>query len=54
VLVSNDAFGMNEGPVPSFVRQFAKLSDQIFSATRSYIDDVRSGKFPDESRNSDS
>jgi len=54
VLVSNDAFGMNEGPVPSFVRQFAKLSDQILSATRIYIDDVRSGKFPEESRNSDS
>jgi 3-methyl-2-oxobutanoate hydroxymethyltransferase len=53
VLVSNDAFGLNEGPVPSFVRQFAKLSDQISAAARAYIEDVRSRKFPDGNRNAD-
>jgi 3-methyl-2-oxobutanoate hydroxymethyltransferase len=53
VLVSNDAFGLNEGPVPSFVRQFAKLSDQISAAARAYIEDVRSRNFPDGNRNAD-
>jgi 3-methyl-2-oxobutanoate hydroxymethyltransferase len=53
VLVSNDAFGLNEGPVPSFARRFAKLSDQISDAARAYIEDVRTRKFPDGNRNPD-
>jgi 3-methyl-2-oxobutanoate hydroxymethyltransferase len=53
VLVSNDAFGLNEGPVPSFARKFANLSEQISAAARTYIEDVRSQKFPDSDRNPD-
>jgi 3-methyl-2-oxobutanoate hydroxymethyltransferase len=46
VLVSYDAFGLNDLAVPPFVRQYAQLSNTIVDATRSYIDDVRSGRFP--------
>jgi 3-methyl-2-oxobutanoate hydroxymethyltransferase len=45
VLVSYDAFGLYE-PAPSFVRQFAQLGEVIVGATKSYIDEVRSGRFP--------
>jgi len=48
VLVSYDAFGLFEGPVPPFVRQYAQLGETLVSAARSYIEDVRSGRFPEE------
>jgi 3-methyl-2-oxobutanoate hydroxymethyltransferase len=43
VLVCNDAFGLTEGPVPPFAKQYAQLSELIFSAARAYIEDVRAG-----------
>ena len=46
VLVSYDAFGMFDKFVPSFVKQYAQLGEQIVSATREYISDVREGRFP--------
>jgi 3-methyl-2-oxobutanoate hydroxymethyltransferase len=46
VLVSNDAFGLNDQSVPSFVRQYASLANAIVEATQMYVNDVRSGKFP--------
>ena len=46
VLVSYDAFGLNDQSVPSFVRQYARLSNAIVEATQAYIDEVRSGRFP--------
>ena len=46
VLVSYDAFGLNDVAVPSFVRQYAQLAKTIVGATRAYIDEVRSGHFP--------
>jgi 3-methyl-2-oxobutanoate hydroxymethyltransferase len=45
VLVSYDVFGLYE-PVPSFVRQYAQLGEAMVNATKSYIDDVRAGRFP--------
>jgi 3-methyl-2-oxobutanoate hydroxymethyltransferase len=42
VLVSYDALGLSEMP-PSFAKQYAQLGDQILSATRAYIEDVRAG-----------
>jgi 3-methyl-2-oxobutanoate hydroxymethyltransferase len=48
VLVSYDAFGLFDGPVPPFVRQYAQLGESLVSATRTYIEDVRSGRFPEE------
>ncbi len=48
VLVSYDAFGLFEGSAPPFVKQYAQLGDQILEATRAYIEDVISGRFPTE------
>src|SRR5262249_2699630 len=50
VLVSHDVFGLFDGPVPPFVRQYAQLGETLVAATRAYIEDVRAGRFPDESR----
>ena len=46
VLVSYDAFGLFQGLVPRFVKRYADLGAAITEATRTYIDDVRSGTFP--------
>ncbi len=46
VLVSYDTFGLFQGSVPPFVKQYAQLGDQILEATRTYIEDVRTGRFP--------
>jgi 3-methyl-2-oxobutanoate hydroxymethyltransferase len=46
VLVSYDALGLNDQSVPSFVRQYAQLSNTVVKAARAYIEDVRSGGFP--------
>ena len=47
VLVSHDAFGLFEGPTPPFVRKYANLAELLTAAARAYIDDVRSGRFPE-------
>lgn len=47
VLVCSDLLGMSRGRVPKFAKQFAKLGDAIVEATQTYIDEVRSGAFPD-------
>jgi 3-methyl-2-oxobutanoate hydroxymethyltransferase len=46
VLVSYDMLGLFEGFVPSFVKQYAHLATDVTSATRAYVDDVRTGRFP--------
>ena len=46
VLVVNDLLGLTSGYVPSFVRQYANLSDTVQQAVRQYCDDVRNGSFP--------
>ena len=43
VLVCHDAFGLSDGPVPPFAKQYAQLAEAIVSATRAYIEDVRAG-----------
>jgi len=48
VLVSYDAFGLNDVSVPSFVRQYTQLANTIVDATHAYIDEVRTGRFPQE------
>ncbi len=42
VLVSYDALGLSEA-APPFAKQYALLSEQILSAARAYIEDVRAG-----------
>jgi 3-methyl-2-oxobutanoate hydroxymethyltransferase len=46
VLVSYDAFGLYEGAVPPFVRQYARLGEALLAAARNYVDEVRQGRFP--------
>ncbi len=46
VLVCFDYLGMVRDLRPKFVKRFAELGDAIVAATRSYVDEVRSGAFP--------
>lgn len=46
VLVSYDMLGLGGGFVPSFVRQYAQLADTVTDAARTYVADVRDGRFP--------
>jgi 3-methyl-2-oxobutanoate hydroxymethyltransferase len=46
VLVSYDLLGMFQGVRPKFVKRFAEVGDAVVAATRSYVDEVRSGAFP--------
>ena len=46
ILVSYDAFGLNDESVPPFVKQYANLGEQIVDAARTYAGDVRCGRFP--------
>jgi 3-methyl-2-oxobutanoate hydroxymethyltransferase len=50
VLVTNDMLGLREeGFRPKFIREYANLKPTILDAAKQYIDDVKSGKFPDDS-----
>lgn len=46
VLVLQDMLGMFDDYVPSFVKQYAKLSDVICESVENYVDEVKSGEFP--------
>ena len=46
VLVSYDMLGLFDRFVPSFVKQYANLAETVRAATRSYVDDVRDGRYP--------
>jgi 3-methyl-2-oxobutanoate hydroxymethyltransferase len=46
VLVSYDMLGLFDTFVPPFVKQYARLGDEIVSATQAYIEDVRTGRYP--------
>lgn len=46
VLVCYDAFGLYEGAVPPFVKQYARLGELMREAARAYAEDVRRGRFP--------
>jgi 3-methyl-2-oxobutanoate hydroxymethyltransferase len=46
VLVSYDAFGMYDAIKPRFVKNFAKLGDEIVSAAAAYVEEVQKGIFP--------
>jgi 3-methyl-2-oxobutanoate hydroxymethyltransferase len=38
--------GLFDGFVPSFVKQYAKLSTEVVNAARGYVEDVREKRFP--------
>jgi 3-methyl-2-oxobutanoate hydroxymethyltransferase len=48
VLVCYDFLGMYRDLKPKFVKRYAELGDAVVSATKSYVEEVRSGAFPDD------
>src|SRR5437762_9707143 len=46
VLVWHDLLGINEGPMPRFVKQYAHLAQETRRALETYAAEVRSGAFP--------
>ena len=49
VLVTHDMLGMNQEFSPRFLRRYLNLAEDMNMAVKSYISDVRSGDFPNES-----
>ncbi len=47
VLVFHDLVGMYDALSPKFVRKYANAGEQIREAIAHYLDDVRTGRFPD-------
>jgi len=48
VLVLHDLLGINKGFEPRFLRRYLNLYDQIKGAVGKYIEDVKSGGFPND------
>lgn len=48
VLVMHDMLGLNTDFSPRFLRRYHNLKDEMLKAFGSYINDVRSGDFPNE------
>lgn len=48
VLVMHDMLGINKGFSPRFLRRYADLASVMNDAVQRYIDDVKSGDFPNE------
>lgn len=46
ILVTNDLLGMTIGHVPSFVKQYAQLGDQVKAAFAAYANEVKNRDFP--------
>ncbi|MDE6295338.1 MAG: 3-methyl-2-oxobutanoate hydroxymethyltransferase [Muribaculaceae bacterium] len=49
VLVMHDMLGINQGFSPRFLRRYADVAGVITDAVGRYIEDVKSGDFPNES-----
>ena len=49
VLVCDDVFGKYPEFKPKFARKYGDIGNIIYECAKSYNDDVKSGKFPDES-----
>jgi 3-methyl-2-oxobutanoate hydroxymethyltransferase len=47
VLVYHDLLGLTEGHLPRFVKRYASLSLEIREALEAYVQDVRTGAFPE-------
>jgi 3-methyl-2-oxobutanoate hydroxymethyltransferase len=48
VLVFHDLLGLEDRVMPKFVRPYASLKSDAVAAIATFVDDVRSGRFPDE------
>ena len=49
VLVLHDMLGINREFSPRFLRRYHNLYEEVKGAVKNYIEDVRSGDFPNES-----
>ena len=49
VLVMHDMLGINTEFKPRFLRQYLNLSEQITKAVQQYVNDIKSGNFPNVS-----
>jgi 3-methyl-2-oxobutanoate hydroxymethyltransferase len=49
VLVFHDLLGIEDRLAPKFVRRYASLRDDGVAAIEAFADDVRTGRFPDDS-----
>jgi 3-methyl-2-oxobutanoate hydroxymethyltransferase len=49
VLVMHDMLGINTAFKPRFLRQYLNMAEQIESAVKGYITDIKSGDFPNAS-----
>ncbi len=47
VLVSYDMLGLFDQFVPSFVKQYAHMADDVVDAVERYAEEVRTGRFPE-------
>lgn len=47
VLVWQDAFGLGQGRIPSFVKQYAKVGEVLSDAAKQYREEVLQAQFPD-------
>ena len=45
----HDMLGINQGFSPKFLRRYADLATEIKNAVGNYINDVKSGDFPNDS-----
>ena len=48
ILVTQDLLGMLKGKRPKFVKTYANFSQIASTQIKNYIDDVRTGKYPDD------
>jgi 3-methyl-2-oxobutanoate hydroxymethyltransferase len=48
VLVLHDLLGVYAGRKPKFVKRFANLREESLKGVRTYTEEVRAGRFPDE------
>ncbi len=49
ILVLPDLIGLNEGFAPKFLRRYADVAGMVKGAVSTYADDVRAGRYPDDS-----
>lgn len=49
ILVLPDLIGLNDGFAPKFLRRYADVAGIVKSAVSTYADDVRAGRYPDDS-----
>jgi 3-methyl-2-oxobutanoate hydroxymethyltransferase len=48
VLVLHDLLGVYDGHKPKFVKSFANVREEALKGVRTYADEVRAGRFPDD------